>query len=164
MAADPFFQIRPQKMSAMQPTHPIEKLIPHRGRMRLIDTIVSIDKDHAVTQSTVGPNWPLMTAGGANPIILIELAAQTAGVCLGWSELEKSEVERGKTGGWLVGIKQAHFSIDRIPVNTRITIQSETKMAVDQYKEIAATAGIDGNVVGEIQLQVLQAGKTAFSE
>jgi hypothetical protein len=36
-------------------------------------------------------------------------------------------------------------------------------MAVDQYKEITAAADIDGNPVGEVQLQVLQAGKTAFS-
>ena len=146
----------------MQPTHPIEKLIPHRGRMRLIDTIVSVDRDHAVTQATVKPGWPLMTDGGANPIVLIELAAQTAGVSLGWSETEKPEEERGLNAGWLVGVKRADFSIDRIPAETCITIRSDTTMAVDQYKEITATAGIDDESIGEIQLQVLQAGKTGM--
>jgi len=151
------------KMKAMKETPPIETLIPHRQRMRLIDTIVSVDQDHAVTRATVSPDWPLMTADGANPIVLIELAAQTAGVCLGWSETAKPEEQRGQSGGWLVGIKRAHFSIDRLPGGTCITIRSDTTMAVDQYKEITAAADVDGNPVGEVQLQVLQAGKTAFS-
>ena len=148
----------------MQPTPPIEALIPHRGRMRLIDTIVSVDRDHAVTRATVVSGWPLMTADGASPIILIELAAQTAGISLGWSETEKPEDQRGQNAGWLVGIKRADFSIDRIPVKTCIAIRSDTTMAVDQYKEITAVATIDDTPIGEIQLQVLQAGKTAFSE
>lgn len=147
----------------MQATSPIDTYIPHRGRLRLIDTILSVDRDHAVTRATVGPDWPLMAADGANPIVLIELAAQTAGVCLGWSQTQKPEARRGQSGGWLVGVKQARFSIDRIPEKTSITIQSETKMAVDQYMEITATASIDETPIGEIHLQVLQAGRTAFS-
>ena len=148
----------------MGETYRIEDLIPHRQRLRLIDTITSVDQDHAETRATVRPDWPLMTPGGANPIVLIELAAQTAGVCLGWSQTLKPDEQRGQTGGWLVGIKRAHFSVHTIPVETCITIRSENRMAIDQYREISATASISETPIAEIQLQVLQAGKTAFSD
>jgi len=148
----------------MDKTDRIEALIPHRGRMRLIDAILSVDQDHAVTQATVRPDWPLTDPDGANPIILIELAAQAAGICLGWSQTLKPDEQRGPTGGWLVGIKRAGFSIAYIPVDTCITIRSQNRMAVDLYREISATASIGETPIGEIQLQVLQAGKTSFSD
>jgi predicted hotdog family 3-hydroxylacyl-ACP dehydratase len=39
----------------------IENLIPHRERLKLIDSIVSVDQEHAVTRATVKENWPLLS-------------------------------------------------------------------------------------------------------
>jgi len=148
----------------MNETYSIEDAIPHRGRMRLIDTILSVEEDLAVTQATVRADWPLITPDGVNPIILIELAAQTAAVSSGRSHAPDSDREQRPTGGWLVGIKRADFSIDRIPVDACITIRSQNRIAVDQYREISAVASIGDQPIGEVQFQVLQAGKTRFSD
>jgi hypothetical protein len=62
---------------------------------------------------------------------------------------------QGEASGWLVGIKKAHFHIDTIPLNTCITIRSENRLVVENYKEIAATAHIGKLLIGDIILQIL---------
>ncbi len=133
----------------------IENLIPHRERLKLIDTIVSVDQEHAVTRATVKENWPLLSGDGVCSILLVELAAQTAGVCIGWNEKMKTGGPQGEASGWLVGIKNAHFHIDKIPLNTCITIRSENRLVVENYKESAATVHIGPTLVSEIVLQIL---------
>jgi predicted hotdog family 3-hydroxylacyl-ACP dehydratase len=135
----------------------IEDLLPHRGGMRLIDTIVAVDHVHAVTASTVKEEWPLIRTRGAGPLLLIELAAQTAGVCFGWNELKKPVEQRDEAKGWLVGVKKATFFMADLAMGARITIRTETVLVVDHYKEILAKAFSEENLMAEIQLQVLQA-------
>ena len=137
----------------------IENLIPHRERLKLIDTIISVDQEHAVTRATVKESWPLLSGDAVSTIVLIELAAQTAGVCIGWNEKMKTGGPQGEASGWLVGIKKAHFHIDKIPLNTSITLRSENRLVVENYKEIAATAHIGKLLVGDIILQILIAAR-----
>ena len=135
----------------------IEDLIPHREGLKLIDSIVSVDQGHAVCQATVKKSWPLLSGDGVCAIVLVELAAQTAGICIGWNEKLKTSRPQGEASGWLVGIKKAHFHIDKLPLNTCITIRSENRLVVENYKEIAATARIGKLLVGDIILQILLA-------
>ena len=135
----------------------IEDLIPHRERLKLIDTIVSVDQRHAVCRATVKESWPLLSGDGVCAIILVELTAQTAGVCIGWNEKLKTGRPQGEASGWLVGIKKAHFHIDKLSLNTCITIRSENRLVVENYKEVAATAHIGQELAGEIILQILLA-------
>jgi predicted hotdog family 3-hydroxylacyl-ACP dehydratase len=134
----------------------IEDLIPHRERLKLIDTIVSVDQGFAVCRATVKESWPLLSGNGVCSILLVELAAQTAGVCIGWNEKMKTSKPQGEASGWLVGIKKARFHIDKIPLNICITIRSENRLVVENYKEIAATAHIGKLLIGDIILQILQ--------
>ena len=87
----------------------------------------------------------------------MEPAAQTAGVCIGWNEKLKTGRPQGEASGWLVGIKKAHFHIDQLPLNTCITIRSENRLVVENFKEVAATARVGQTLVGEIVLQILLA-------
>ena len=135
----------------------IEDLIPHRERLKLIDTITFVDQEHAVTRATVKESWPLYSGDAVSAIVLIELAAQTAGVCIGWNQKMKSDGPRGEAKGWLVGIKNARFYVNMIPLDSCITTRSENFLVVENYKEIAATASIGEKLVAEISLQILQA-------
>ena len=135
----------------------IESLIPHRERLKLIDTIISVDEEHAVTRAKVKESWPLLSGDAVNAIVLIELAAQTAGVCIGWNEKMKTSGPKAEARGWLVGIKKAHFYIDKIPLNTCITTRSENRLVVENYNEITATIRIRQTLVGEIILQIFRA-------
>ena len=133
----------------------IEKLIPHRDRMKLIDEIIDVDEETAVTGSIVSAEWPLFEEDSVSSIILIELVAQTAGVCIGWKELKKGGDNAGGSG-WLVGIKEAVFFLDRIPLNSRIIISSKNSLDFGNYHEVLGVARIGSKIVGQIRLQVVQ--------
>jgi predicted hotdog family 3-hydroxylacyl-ACP dehydratase len=95
----------------------IEKILPHRDRMKLIDEVLEVEDKKAVTASTVSEKWPLFHDNAVNPIILVELVAQTTGIGVGHKRLQ----ETGKgVYGWIVGIKHANFSDKEIPLGTRL--------------------------------------------
>ena len=133
----------------------IDELIPHRRPLRLIDQILEVDEDSAVTVSTVTEQWPLFANGSVNPIVLIELVAQTALAYRGYTQMKKSAgtvVRRG----FLVGVKNADFFIDEIPLQTRIITRSTTRFLFDNFREISGIARIGEDIIGEITLQSLQ--------
>ncbi len=134
----------------------IEELIPHRSRMKLIDEVVEVDEEAAVTESVVKKNWPLFEGNSVNPLILIELVAQTAGACVGWKEAVREGLDIEGRTGWLVGIKRALFYLDKIPLNARIQINSKRSFSFENYYEILGIAKIDSQVVGEVKLQIVR--------
>lgn len=136
----------------------IERLIPHRDRMKLIDAIVEVDDQWAVTESTVTDRWPLLEGDSVNPLVLIELIAQTSAVTIGWKKLkEEGDAESGK--GWLVGIKSADFPDIEIPLHARITTRSEINFTMDNYTELRGISTIGKDRIGEAVLQVMRAEK-----
>ncbi|MFO7985977.1 MAG: hypothetical protein R6U38_08930 [Desulfatiglandaceae bacterium] len=133
----------------------IDELLPHRDRMQLVDEILEMDADRAVTLSTVTETWPFFENNTVNPLVLIELAAQTAGICFGWKELQKG----GKPAegmGWLVGIKQASFYRETLPMGSRIITRFEKSFDFENYHEVMAEATIEGSLIGEVHLQIMQ--------
>jgi predicted hotdog family 3-hydroxylacyl-ACP dehydratase len=133
----------------------IEDLIPHRERMKLVDQIIEVDEAKAVTLSTVTDKWPLVQNDFVNPLVLIEIVAQTSAVSIGWKKLRKDGKNAGGKG-WLVGIKVAEFFVDRIPLNTSIRTQTKINFSLDNYTEILGISKIGSDLVGEIVLQVLR--------
>ena len=134
----------------------IEDLIPHRGNMVLIDHIVEIEKGYAVTAAIVKESWPLLTANGAQSLVLVELAAQSAGVCNGWDRITEKGIHSDSMG-WLVGVKKANFNIECIPLHSKIITRSENSNIYDNLRVTSSVSWLDGNIIGEITLQLFQA-------
>ena len=132
-----------------------EDFLPHRDRMRLIDEIIEVDGKTAVTHATVTDQWPFFSDGSVNSLVLIELAAQTAGISNCWEGIRKHG-EQFVTKGWLVGIKQAHFYVHAIPLNTLITIRTENQFIFENFIEIRGTVEIGSKLAAEIWLQLVQ--------
>ena len=130
----------------------IDELVPHRRPLRLIDEILEMDEDYAVTAAMITPQWPLLADGAANPIVLIELVAQTAAVLGGYKKKKKSG-GAPIGGGLIVAIKSATFFIDQIPLHSRIVTRSTTRFLIDNFKEITGVAKIGETVAAQITLQ-----------
>ncbi len=135
----------------------IENLIPHRNRMKLVEKIIHVDYDRAISEATVNGSWPLCKDSAVSPIILIELVAQTAGICIGWKERVDHNSEFGGKG-WIVGVKHAVFHIDEIPVNTKIITLSEVDFTHHNYAVFSGSASVDSVSAGEVVLQVFRPG------
>jgi predicted hotdog family 3-hydroxylacyl-ACP dehydratase len=134
----------------------ITDLIPHRGRMLLIQEIVRVDENAAVSRAVVSDQWPLTGDTGASPLLIVELVAQTSGLSNGLDRLIQ-EGQGTETKGWLVGIKKAAFFVDALALGAIVETRAENSFKFEGFREIEGSASIDGEVVGEVTLQVVRA-------
>lgn len=137
----------------------LEDLLPHRGRMLLVREILEVDAIHAVTRCVVDRSWPLVRDNAVHPLILLELAAQAAGVCNGWDRIQNQGPD-SENRGWLVGIKKAEFFIDRIPVGGVLVARAENSYNFGKLREVSCLlykSKLSENVIAKITLQLFQA-------
>lgn len=133
----------------------LDDLIPHRGRMVLIDDILEVSSSHALTASVMNAAYPLVEAEGVQPLIMIELAAQTAGVCNGLDRIKTRGIDSVKMG-WLVGVKRALFYIAHIPLGSTVFTRSENSHNYENLREVACVVHLDKRLIGEVTLQLFQ--------
>lgn len=133
----------------------IEDILPHRGRFKLVDRILSVDESGARTESRVRPDWPLVRADGVDPLICVELVAQTGGVHIYWLESKKGTIQ-SRQSGWLVGVKSATFQTASIPLDAVVTVTARRHGAQGEYYEVAGTVTVGTLPVGDVVLQVVQ--------
>jgi len=133
----------------------VEALLPHRDRMKLVDEIIEVNEKRAVTLSTVTREWPLFKDETVHSLTCIELVAQTAGISNCWDGIKKHG-EHFINRGWIVGIKEAVFYIETIPLDTRVTTRSENQFEFKGYREIRGTVEIASRLIAEVRLQLMQ--------
>jgi predicted hotdog family 3-hydroxylacyl-ACP dehydratase len=131
-------------------------LLPHRDTMLLVDEVLEVDRHHAVTLSRAAAEWPMADEKGVSSLILVELAAQTAGVCNGWDRVQTKGLDSDPTG-WLVGIKKADFFIDFLPIGGKIISRAENINIFENLREVSCEQHLDDNLIGRIVLQLFQA-------
>jgi predicted hotdog family 3-hydroxylacyl-ACP dehydratase len=131
----------------------IEKFIPHRDGIRLLDGVLQIADDSAVTTATVKSTWPLSNGESINPLILVETIAQSAALVEGY---KRSRQGMSSSKGWLVGIKHAEFNADAIPVNTNLIISVKSMYSFDNYGVIEGTVKSGDKIVATMVLQALR--------
>ncbi|MCF6187787.1 MAG: hypothetical protein L3J49_10010 [Desulfobulbaceae bacterium] len=134
----------------------LEDLLPHRGRMLLIRDILEVDAEHAVTRSVVDESWPMVKGDCVHPLVLVELAAQTAGVCNGWGRIQSRGLDSNQMG-WLVGIKKTEFLIDTLHVGNSVITRSENTYNFENLREVSCTMYLDETLIGRATLQLFQA-------
>jgi predicted hotdog family 3-hydroxylacyl-ACP dehydratase len=137
-----------------------ETILPHRGRMLLIDEILELDDDGAVTRSVVTERWPFFNGRDVNTIVLIELVAQTAGVHNGWIR-DKLHGPAADKKGWIVGIRQARLMVNAIPLGTGLITRAKNQMEFEGFRDIFGTVAMETQIVAEIAIQLLRSDATA---
>lgn len=134
----------------------LEELLPHRGNMLLIDDVLEVESEYAVTVSTLDDSFPLQQGNGVDALIMVEIAAQTAGICNGLSRIKEEGRESGNKG-WLVGVKRADFHVDSIGLGSKVVTRSENSHVFDILREVSCVVHLDDELIGEVVLQLIQA-------
>jgi len=127
-------------------------LIPHRDRMKLINEVLDVNADKAVTSAIVTDRWPLCHESFVDPIVLIEIVAQTAAVHISW----KRGQDKGMGRGLLVGIKRADFFLDRIPLHTVLITTVKILSGAHNYNVVEGTVMAGTDILGQIEIQVFR--------
>ena len=131
----------------------IDSVIPHREKMKIISGIFEIEENSAVSSAIVNTDWPLYDGTAVNSLILIEAIAQTAAIVEG-----HKRKQRGESGvkGWLVGIKNAEFYVEKIPVNTHLIIMLQSRYSFDNYGVVEGTVKTGEKILATATLQALR--------
>jgi len=135
---------------------PIKDLLPHRDRMLLIEQILEVDESVTVSSAMVSDHWPLVCAGSASPIVMVELAAQTAGINNSIKRLQTRGKEDGNMG-WIAGVKSAVFHLDSLPVGATLITRTRNRFAFEDFREVTGTITLNDTVAAEVVLQLVSA-------
>jgi predicted hotdog family 3-hydroxylacyl-ACP dehydratase len=134
----------------------IKDLLPHRNRMLLVERILEANEALSVSSAVVADHWPLVCSGSASPIVMVELAAQTAGINNSINRLQTRGKEDGNMG-WIAGVKSAVFHISSLPVGATLITRTQNKFAFEDFREVTATVTLNKIVAAEITLQLVSA-------
>jgi predicted hotdog family 3-hydroxylacyl-ACP dehydratase len=138
---------------------PAEPLIPHRLRMKLIESVKRPTHNRLQAEAIVTEAWPLTNDGKVSSIICIELVAQTVAALSTW--------RRGKGTtpkiGLLVGVKEAAFPCSTIPVMTKLEVQINELYHVGDYAVFKGKVNSESVSFCETVIQVLEPEKDTLS-
>ena len=107
----------------------VERLIPHRGGLKLIDRILSADEKTLVATTRVTDAWPLLTEGRISPVMALEVIAQAVAAWDGFQKGAKPE----PSIGLLVGVKDAVFFTEGLEVGTDLTVAVTSISVIQSY-------------------------------
>jgi predicted hotdog family 3-hydroxylacyl-ACP dehydratase len=119
---------------------PIDALVPHRGSARLIETIVRWGAGAITCRGRVPADSPFAQAGRAPCYLGLELMAQGAAAL----EALNRAGEPGPRVGYLVGVREARFLVNDLPVETSLTAIVEAVAGAGPLGVYAARVEHDG--------------------
>jgi predicted hotdog family 3-hydroxylacyl-ACP dehydratase len=122
----------------------LERLLPHRRPMRLVETMDRVDDASIDTSAVVRDTWPTAEGDSVRTLVLIELIAQSAAVLQGWRE--RHEKETG-IGGLLVGIQQLTPMRPTLPIGTRLQCKVRITHGATNYLAFEGEVKDDAGVV-----------------
>ena len=136
---------------------PLEALLPQRRPMLLLARVLEGDESRAVTESVVAADWPLAGESGVEALVLVEIAAQTAGVSCSCGRIRKKGMDSEQMG-WIVAVKRAEFFVDALPLGARIRAEARNTINYGGFQEVGCTLfwGEGREKIGEVLLQLYQ--------
>lgn len=133
----------------------IESLIPHRPPMRFIDRVLDVTESHITAAGSIKNSFPLSDDAGADMILSIEMIAQAVAAF--------HHQKKGRVGGpqidFLVGIKEAFFFVERLPLNDEIIIHVEMISHIGNYGIFKGDVVGDGKKLCRAVVQVFEPGE-----
>ena len=98
----------------------ITDLIPHRGRMRLLDRVVSVDGGAMVAEGVVRGDNPFLRDGLLAPAALVEYMAQAMAALVSWRHGDPEPKM-----GYLVGARNVEFA--PVAIRPGETVRAEVR-------------------------------------
>lgn len=128
-------------------------LLPHAGRMRCVDRLVSHAVTEGVAETVLRPGHILLCDGFLDPAGYVELAAQAAGAVRGYTRrLEGREPDMG----YLAGVQEFAFHEEARQGDT-LRMEIDTVAELGNVSVLSAVISCEGRVLAEGSLKVFTA-------
>lgn len=131
---------------------PLERFMPHRAPMLLLDALVAHEKEEAVCEKTFHAGDLFVEGDAVSGLVALELFAQAAAAHFGYMGL----VEGGTPqSGALLGARKIELFTPTFPLETRLTIRVKQVMAMPPAAQFDCTLeGPDGARLAEGAISV----------
>ncbi|NOZ02197.1 MAG: hypothetical protein GXP54_09945 [Deltaproteobacteria bacterium] len=147
--------IPPMPDPGAPPDLEVERFIPHRDRMKLVDGIIKVDQRQCIVSTRVRDSWPTALGNDVSSIITIELIAQASAVLDGWNTRAGSPDK-----GWpmLVGVRKAMILCERMRVGQRLSITANQRVDSRNYKVFEGMVLADTRLIATATIQAVDSG------
>ncbi len=141
-------------MSEALHTWTVDDLIPHRGDMSWLDTVLSADQDAVVAEATIRPD-SFFVCDGALPIwVGVEFMAQAVAA---WAGHRGRQQGRAARIGFLLGTRRFDVRRQAFRVGDRLRIEARCELMGDNgLGMFACRILVDGEVSAEANLSVFE--------
>ncbi len=112
----------------MSDGHPLDAWLPHRGRMRLIDSVEHCDADAITCTAVVRPDGLFGGVDGMPAWIGVELMAQAAAA---WSGARARDGGGGPRVGYLVSARRYEAHVPAFVCGATLVVNARCAMAGD---------------------------------
>jgi predicted hotdog family 3-hydroxylacyl-ACP dehydratase len=103
-------------------TWPIEDLLPHTGRMILLDSVLEAEADRIVCKLTVRPGGLFNDPDGSLPAWCgVELMAQAVAAWAGW---QGKHERRPVRLGFLLGTRHFQSNVEAFPAGSELAVEA----------------------------------------
>jgi predicted hotdog family 3-hydroxylacyl-ACP dehydratase len=100
---------------------PIEEYLPHRGRMVLLDTVLSAEAKSIRCAVTIRPDSPFCRNGSVAAHVGIEYMAQAVGALVGW---QSRSMGKPVQIGFLVSARKFTCQMPDFPVGANLQVEA----------------------------------------
>ncbi len=133
--------------------HRIEDFIPHRGRMLLVEELIEASDKRGTVRTRVASTWPLCKNGRVDPVVLIEVVAQSAAALVGW-RMRHQQKMGGR--GFLVGVRRTELTLVDLPVGTELTTRIEVDYELQNYAVFKGRVFAGDEQLAEVEIQTFR--------
>ena len=141
-------------MSELNHTWTVDDVVPHRGDMSWLDTVVSVDEDEVVAEATVRPD-SFFVRDGALPIwVGVEFMAQAVAAWAGHRGRQHGCAARI---GFLLGTRRLDVHRQAFRVGDRLRIEARCELMGDNgLGMFACRILVDGELAAQANLSVFE--------
>lgn len=129
----------------------LERLMPHRPPMLLLDRVLEHDTTSIVCQARVHEHSPFVRHGAMPAVATLEHMAQATAAWLGLRAIERGE----PVGvGYLVGSRQLELAVDELGAGEELEVRAEHVWGEEQFATFACSVHRGGVRVASAVLSV----------
>ncbi len=130
---------------------PIEEVIPHSGRMILLDRMVAIEEGRLTAEVVLRADSMFVRSGRARAIVTVEYMAQTVAAYVG--TLARSRGEPVEIG-FLIGIRELTLATGTLEAGDVLEVEARHVWGDSKLGSFTTTTRRNGEVIADATLTV----------
>jgi len=134
---------------------PMERLLPHRRPMILLDTLVEVEADGCVCETVIRADFPFLEAQGAPACVGVELMAQATAALGGYRAMQSGEPVQP---GFLLGVPRFKTLCDGFELGRVLRIEAKEDWGQPPMLRFSCAVrdGADGALLQQAALSVFR--------